>query len=428
MILHPYGYQKILDDLVNLTLSAGPVSALTDKYFSYARRTAENFGDVEVVYAVFLRRRVIAALEPAICLIRKLAPQAQIISFFEEGSVVPSERKLLEVRGSYAELSELETLILQKVGFPCVCANNTYELCKTLPSVSFIDMHARHATGPEMSLLAAYGASVGSAAAQSETPDIRGFIGSSQDMTAPFFGKNQGMGTIPHALVGYAGGDIVSALEKFERAMPDLQTLVALVDYQGLEVTDSIRSAHWFFNHSGLETRGKTLGIRLDTHGSRFAEGLDYEKSIDVVSEWLGVEGEYNIVEYVMGRCAFQIDSNNTLVDQIRRILFGKGVSIASIFHIRRALDEKGFRQVILIASSGFDVFKCLVTGAVRAPVDVVGTGSYLPSTWEETYATADVISYDGKNRVKLGREHLFERKLNEPCLEKGRTFFRKET
>ena len=33
---------------------------------------------------------------------------------------------------------------------------------------------------------------------------------------------------------------------------------------------------------------------------------------------------------------------------------------------------------------------------SVKAPVDVIGTGSYLPERWTETYATADVIAYDG--------------------------------
>ena len=33
-----------------------------------------------------------------------------------------------------------------------------------------------------------------------------------------------------------------------------------------------------------------------------------------------------------------------------------------------------------------------------KAPVDVIGTGSYIPNNWEETYATADIIKYNGKN------------------------------
>ena len=45
-----------------------------------------------------------------------------------------------------------------------------------------------------------------------------------------------------------------------------------------------------------------------------------------------------------------------------------------------------------------------------NVPVDVVGTGSYLPKIWSETYATADIISYGGKSMVKLGREFLFNK------------------
>jgi nicotinate phosphoribosyltransferase len=46
-----------------------------------------------------------------------------------------------------------------------------------------------------------------------------------------------------------------------------------------------------------------------------------------------------------------------------------------------------------------------------RAPIDVIGTGSFLPELWSETYATADIIAYDGKPMVKLGREFLLKKR-----------------
>ena len=95
--------------------------------------------------------------------------------------------------------------------------------------------------------------------------------------------------------------------------------------------------------------QGKSFGVRLDTHGGRFAEGLDYERSVDTVGHWLGVHGEYNIVEQVLGGRAFQLDPNNILVDKVRRILFGKGVSVASIIHVRRALDQAGYPQATIV-------------------------------------------------------------------------------
>ena len=42
--------------------------------------------------------------------------------------------------------------------------------------------------------------------------------------------------------------------------------------------------------------------------------------------------------------------------------------------------------------------------------IDAIGTGSYLPENWNETYATSDIVQYDGKPLVKVGREFLLRR------------------
>ncbi len=397
-----------LDKLADIALAAGPIAAQTDKYFTNTSRIVAAHGDAEVTFAVFMRRRVVAALEPTIRLVKRFVPEAKIRRFYEEGDIVPSESKMLEITGSMAKLSEIETLLLQKVGFPCVSANNAYEMCRAIPAAGFMDMHARHASGAEMNILAAYGAAVGSMAAKRADSTVKGFVGSSQDLTAPFFDSAGGMGTMPHALVGYTDGDVLQSMKLFAETIPEARTLVALVDYTGEEVTDSLRCARWFYEEARLQDQGKTYGIRLDTHGGRFAEGLDYERSVETVGNWLKVHGEYNIVEHVLGGRAFQLDPNNILIDKVRRILFGKGVSVASIIHVRRALDRAGFTQAIIVGSSGFDPQKCQIMGAARAPLDLVGTGSFLPATLTETYATADIIAYNGVQRVKVGREFLF--------------------
>ena len=67
--------------------------------------------------------------------------------------------------------------------------------------------------------------------------------------------------------------------------------------------------------------------------------------------------------------------------------------------------------KTVRITASGFNPTKCKVMASVKAPIDVVGTGSYLPQRWTETYATADIIAYDGEPRVKVGREFLLRRK-----------------
>jgi nicotinate phosphoribosyltransferase len=406
MSLNP-AHAAILDRLIDMVHAAGPIAAQTDKYFTNTSRIVDAHGDQTVTFAVFMRRRVVAALEPAIRLVNRFVPDAKVKRFVEEGEVVPSEHKLMEITGSMKKLSEIETLLLQKIGFPCVSANNAYEMCRAIPSASFMDMHARHGSGAEMNILAAYGAMVGSHAAKRDDASVKGFVGSSQDLTSPFFGAEHGMGTMPHALVGYAGGDVLAAMKMFSETLPDAKSLIALVDYTGEEITDSLRCAKWFYDEARLQNVGKSFGVRLDTHGGRFAEGLDYEKSVDVVGQWLKVLGEYSIVEKVLGGRAFQMDPNNILVDKVRRILFGKGVSVASIIYTRLALDRAGYKDAMIVASSGFDPQKCQIMAAAKAPLDMVGTGSFLPATLTETYATADIVNYGGQPRVKVGREFL---------------------
>jgi nicotinate phosphoribosyltransferase len=401
--------EAVLDKIVEMCLAAGPISIQTDKYFTNTAKIVREHGDVEVTFALFMRRRVVAAFEPAIRIVERLAPGSRIKRFFNEGDLVPSEVKMMEITGSMAKLSEIETLVLQKTGFPCVSANNAYEMCRAIPTAGFMDMHARHGSGAEMNVLASYGASVGSDAAKRADAKVKGFVGSSQDLTAPLFGASEGLGTMPHALVGYTGGDVLEALKLFAKTLPHARTLVALVDYTGEEVSDSLKCARWFYDEARLQDQGKTFGVRLDIHGGRFAQGLDYERSVDVVGHWLGVSGEYNIVEQVLGQRAVQLDPNNILVDKVRRILFGKGVSVASIIHVRRALDAADYKDAQIVASSGFDPQKCQIMGAAKAPIDMVGTGSFLPATLTETYATADIIAYGGVKRVKIGREFLYD-------------------
>lgn len=388
------------------------VAERTDKYFWRSKKIIDNAGDVIVTYAYFIRRDVIAALEPVINFLKEEYPEVEIKRFYPEGALVPSESKLMEVTGSFSTLVMLETLALQKVGFPCVCAYNAYKMSMAMPDVSFMDMHARHATGEDMNHLATYGASVGSKTAQ--LLGAKGFVGGAQDITAGYFNQLHGMGTMPHAIVGYAKlkysnmSSMAASIKMYFDAMPNETNAIALVDYEGREVSDAVDVAHWM-QHQGMFQQGKRLGIRLDTHGGRFAEGLDYQKSVEIVCKWLHAKDEYDAVRKVMGDEAYDMDTLNLHKDKVRKILFGTGVSAANIINMRKKLNKAGFDNVFIVASSGFNLFKCRVMAAAQVPVDMIGTGSFLPEKYSETYATADIIRYNDLESVKVGREWLLK-------------------
>ena len=359
----------------------------TDSYFNLTRQVLLEHGDAEVTYAVFMRRPVTLASQLAIDWLLEMTSmrgiEVKIEHLFKEGSWVGAGEPMFYITGSMVALVDLETLFLQKLGAACVAAYNAYHMSIELPEVSFIAMDARHCAGTEMAELMAYGASVGSKKAISKN-GAKGFVGCAADATAHFFGMTHGMGTMPHALIGYAGST-VRAAELFHKTFPE-RTLTVLVDYFGQEIEDAIAVANAF---PELANKGQ-LGVRIDTHGGRFLQGLDTQQSYAVLDR--------NVPDAIRGY----------RTEQELKHLMGTGVSAAAIWHMREKLNERGFNSVKIIASSGFSPDKCRVFSLAKTPVDIIGTGSYLPSNWSDTYATADIISYNGKSQVKIGREFLF--------------------
>lgn len=390
--------------MTNTTLDNTFIEKRTDKYFSKSRKIAEKFGDVVVKYGVFQRRPVISAPKLVIDFLNQYYPEAKIIQHKEEGTLVDPQVKLLTIEGDYSKLSELETLWLQRYGFAQVCAYNAYKMSMALPNVPFLDMHGRHATGDDMVEAAAYGASVGSRTARLQ--GAKGFIGTSNDLTAKYYPIKHGLGTMPHAVIGYAGSNL-RAVQMYLEANPDDTNITALVDYFGQEITESLEIAKWFYNEN-LDLEGKRFGVRLDTHGGRFAEGLDYAKSVAIVCNWLKVcpGDEFACVRRVIGDDVYDA-VDDRYIDKVRKLLFGTGVSAANIINTREKLDSNGYPDVQIIASSGFDLFKCRIMAHANVPISMIGTGSFLPSSISETYATADIYSYNNNNCVKIGREWL---------------------
>ncbi len=367
---------------------AQDIAARTDSYFNRTKRIVAAYGDTQVTYAVFLRRPVISA--PRLMLDWLGTAAAARGTAFEvdvvhpEGSWTGAGEPIVYISGRFTELVDLETLWLQKLGPACVAAHNAYQMCLALPKVSFLAMEARHCAGAEMQEMMAYAAAVGSRAAQRE--GAAGFGGTANDGAAHWFGQSAGRGTMPHALIGYAGST-VRAAEMFRETFPD-EPLNVLVDYFGREITDSLAVCGRF---AELAAAGQ-VSVRLDTHGGRFLEGLDPAES-------------YAVLERRSPGTIRRYRSETEL-----RHLVGTGVSAAAIWRMREALDEAGFGRVRIVASSGFGVAKCLTMADAHAPVDVIGTGSFIPDAWGETYATADIVDYDGRATVKVGREFLLRR------------------
>src|SRR5579862_4465960 len=362
------------------------LAARTDSYFLKTKAIVGRFGDCEATYAVFMRRPVISAPRFAIEFLERLAAERGTRFAIElnhpEAAWVGAGVPILYVTGSLYHLVDLETVLLQKLGPACVAAYNAAAMCADLPKVAFLAMDARHCAGAEMAEMMAYAASVGSAHARQVAGAV-GFVGCAAAATAGFFGHDAGLGTMPHALIGYAGST-VHAAELFHATFPD-EPLTVLIDYFGQETSDAVAACQRF---PELAADGR-LAFRMDTPGGRYCEGLDLARSYEVL--------ERHAPQAIRG---YRTEAE-------LRHLVGTGVTAAALWRLREVLDAAGFAQAKIVASSGFGPEKCRMMAAANAPIDVIGTGSYLPELWSETYATADIIAYDGKPLVKAGREFL---------------------
>src|SRR6516164_8741584 len=366
------------------------LAAQTDSYFLKTKAIVERFGDREATYAVFMRRPVVCAPRFAIEFLEAMAAarktQFEIELVHPEAAWVGAGEPILYVSGPLFHLVDLETVMLQKLGPACVAAYKAYAMCAELPKVAFLAMDARHCAGAEMAYMMAYATSVGSAHARREVGAV-GIVGCAADATAAFFEQDKGAGTMPHALIGYAGST-VRAAEMFREVFPD-EPMTVLIDYFGHETSDAVAVARRF---PELAAAGR-LSVRIDTPGGRYCEGLDPARSYEALE-----------------RHAPQSIRGYRTEEELRHLV-GTGVSAAAIWLLRRTLDEAGFAGVKLVASSGFGPAKCRMMAVANAPIDVIGTGSYLPEQWSETYATADIIAYDGVAMVKAGRESLLRKR-----------------
>ena len=314
-------------------MTESSLAARTDSYFLKAKAIVERFGDRQATYAIFMRRPVISTPRLALSFLENAAAERGTHFAIElnhpEGAWVGAGETILYITGPLFHLVDLETVLLQKLGPLCVAAYNAYAMCTDLPKVAFLAMDARHCAGAEMAEMMAYAASVGSALARREAGAV-GFIGCATDATAGFFGQQKGLGTMPHALIGYAGST-ERAAEMFREVFPH-EAMTVLIDYFGQEVTDSLAVARLF---PDLAAAGR-LAVRIDTPGGRYCEGLDPARSYEVIE-----------------RHAPQSIRGYRSAEELRHLV-GTGVSAAAIWLLRRTLDEAGFPAVRLVASSGF--------------------------------------------------------------------------
>lgn len=163
--------------------------------------------------------------------------------------------------------------------------------------------------------------------------------------------------------------------------------ITVLVDYEGREL-DVAKQAY--------EVLGEKLfAVRLDTHGGRNMQGT------------CTLNEKHRAAEYVNNVSCGRFDTFSLgHLNYAEKYFYGNGVTIEATYKMREYLDNIGARNVKIVVSSGFNEDKVMYFREMSAPMDFIGTGSWM----DFMMFTADIshVYENGKwkFRTKVGRIH----------------------
>jgi nicotinate phosphoribosyltransferase len=247
------------------------------------------------------------------------------------------------IEGDYALFAHLESLYLGVLARRTKVATNSRAIVEAAngKSVLFFTDRFDHFTMQSGDGYAAH---------------LSGVAGVASDAMASWYG-DEGIGTIPHAMIVAYKGESVTAAEKFHEYYPTINT-VSLVDFDNDCVQTTLAAARKL---------GENLwGIRLDT-----AENL-IDRSLQSMTD---IENEEKA-----------------------------GVSPRLVESVRTALDREGFQHVKIIVSGGFNPVKIARFEELEVPADVYAVGSWILTGRFDF--TADAVRLNGENLAKVGREY----------------------
>jgi nicotinate phosphoribosyltransferase len=199
-----------------------------------------------------------------------------------------------------------------------------------------------------------------------------GAFGVSTDANADYWGV-EGLGTIPHALIGAYNGSTSEACLAFDRHIDGDVNRIALVDWDN-----------------------DCIGTTLDVIKA-YAKAYHGSDAPDNLSKVIG-PGKHKL-------WGVRFDTGGTLRDKsvVPQDKWSLGVCPELVYRARQIFDEHGLQDLKILVSGGFDAERIEMFENLGLPVDSYGVGSSLFK--EKIDVTADVVEVNGKHCAKIGRK-----------------------
>jgi nicotinate phosphoribosyltransferase len=393
----------------------------SDEYFNNCRKIVERYSELisrQVRYPFFARESgIVVGSNKSVNFIRDSTYGPLRIYGCKDGEPFISKQPVLTVEGTFRELVNLETTTLGNLSFSGA-ASSMKKIVNAANGVPVIDMSARHYPWQiiEETSLAAY---LGGAAGTS----TQGGYNYVQKWHNP--GDNFKLyASLPHALAALVAETAekeklfpsVAAAKLFKETFPG-KPITVLVDYEGKELEVAKQA---------LEIFGDQLfAVRLDTNSGRQMQGTYSlpKPNTHEIPQRLGLyfqqQTGHHLKNLLSDFC--KIKNRDTLTineDQALKYYIGKGVTIEATYVMRQYLNSIKANNVKIIVSSGFNEEKTSAFVHAEAPMDFIGTGSWIKFLMFTTDISHVLENGIWVPRTKAGRTHgkqseqiLFERK-----------------
>jgi len=351
----------------------------TDKYFLRSKLILEK-EDINplVRYQVFVRKDInyLVDVDCAVRFIKNHAPEADVYAL-KDGQYCASCEPIMKIEGRVQDLIDLETVYLgyisggltgPELGLPIVY-HNAYGIVRAAKEKPVFYFGARHFAPEDDKQI-------------TSMCHEAGFAGCSTDIGAKHW-NSEGMGTVPHALI--------LAVDAHLKETND-------------ETNPTAKTAQLFDKHM---PKGVPRTILIDTYNREIDDTLASIKIANVDGVRIDTCGE-NVSQL----------ANNSMDGSIpdSKYRWCNGVSVSAVWTLKKTLVERGFPEIKITVSSGFNPEKTLAfmeadkifQQTFKTPLfDSIGTGSVYPGV---TMATSDIVAYfsESKNQWmphnKVGR------------------------
>lgn len=336
-----------------------PQLPISDEYFnrSAAIVTDTPLFNKRVRYCVFARAAgLVCGLNRAVAWIDEQCLGSLRVCARSDGDRFLPNQAILTIEGLFGELVNLETTYLGMLAFSGA-ANEMHRIVEAAGGVPVVDMSPRHYPYEIIEQIA-YAAAIGGAIGTSTRAGLRyvhRWLGCGADRIRVGDGPPREFklyGSIPHALNAVFDGSSIKAAQAYAQRFPDVP-LTVLIDFEGTEL-DVCREAARVFG-------ARLDAVRLDTHGGRIHQGGHDKPPVELARRILAQAPDPQAARYALERWGA-----------------GPGVTIEAAYNVRRTLDECGAQHTKILVSSGFTTEKVAAFRAAAAPIDGIGTGSWV--------------------------------------------------